>query len=116
MAKIWSEQVVKNNLILNDTWVIRALIRLYKRQTPDERTTKETFQSNKLGFNKYDSVYLTTMAEKALANKPIINSEMREIRRRVIKYVKQLTQIANYEEGKKEGAIKTTGLQSSLNL
>ena len=102
MEKIWTEDEILRGLIFRDYWVIRALIRLYNRQTEDEKKTKETFQDNNMGFNKWDSGFLSAMAERAIRNQSFTQKEIREIRRRIIKYKKQLTQIANYEEKKKK--------------
>ena len=83
----------------SDTFVMRAAIVLYKRQTWDEKLSGMSVHVNWLGFNRADSEVMTAIVEEWKAGnwktENISADSIAIARRRVAKYAKQLAKHAN---------------------
>lgn len=95
--KIWTKDEIRKLLETNDKMVVRSLLKLYQRQEIDEINSKETIHSNGIGFNAYDAPYLTAIAKYYLKTNRIYISDLKRVRKKLIKYSGQLTKIANKE-------------------
>lgn len=95
MDKVWTEEEIKTLIQTNDKVLYRALIRLYECQTEDEQSCGATNHTNGQGFNGVDAPILTSFA-KFLTEYGRLSPKQKEIcRRKLIKYNKQLTRLAN---------------------
>lgn len=81
-------------LATNDRAVERALVLLYKRQTIDEQSSKETRHKNGRGFNAGDARKGTYMAEYILKGSHLSGKWIFEARAMVFKYINQLVEEA----------------------
>jgi hypothetical protein len=91
----WSSEEIKAKLQINDALVERGIVLIYQFQTEDEKETYFARHDNGVGFNKFDSEILTSFAEQINEGKHLTIKQMAVARKRIIKYTKQLTKIAN---------------------
>nr|CAI9751365.1 hypothetical protein DGKKSRWO_DGKKSRWO_CDS_0079 [uncultured phage]CAI9752250.1 hypothetical protein CVNMHQAP_CVNMHQAP_CDS_0079 [uncultured phage] len=95
--RIWTVDEIKHLLQTNDKMVMRSCIKLYERQTEDERKNQDTIESNGIGFNGADAKFLTSIANQLLHNVRLSVKQLDITRKKMLKYSKQLTRIANNE-------------------
>lgn len=93
--KVWTEDEIKNLIQTNDRVLYNALKKLYALQTADEQNSKETRNLNGVGFNSYDAPFLSDVTQFLLKAGFLTEPQKRVVRRKLIKYAKQLTKIAN---------------------
>jgi hypothetical protein len=91
----WSETSIKELLASNPNAVLRAILAIYNLQEPDEKMMGVTTHENKVGFNAYDAELLTKCAIQLNRTKKLHDSLYYQARRKIFKYSKQLTNIAN---------------------
>jgi hypothetical protein len=92
---MWEVSEIKKNLIENDAWVLRGLLAIYKRQTSDEQINHSTSHTNGIGFNRYDAEFMTSLAEQYQKKGSLTLKQLKACRKTILKYTKQLTEIAN---------------------
>lgn len=94
-TRIWTEEEIKNFILTRDDQLYKALLRLYERQTEDERTVRATNHQNGIGFNGIDAPILSSFAE-FLKKTGFLTPKQKQIcRRKIVKYNRQLVEIAN---------------------
>ncbi len=86
---------VKELITTNDQFLELAVILLHNQQTKDEQEDKSTNHNNNKGFNGGDAKFLSGLAEKIKDEKSLWPSEYIKARKRIIKYVKQITILYN---------------------
>lgn len=100
----WTKEKILDLLDKNDEAVTRAVVNIYKRQTPTEQHTKSTRNVNEMGFNKFDAELMSSFAEQIIKwnntasprfRKPLSQKQMSIARRKIKKYWRQLLEIAN---------------------
>jgi hypothetical protein len=96
-TKVWTPDVIQKNIATDAEWTTRALVALYHKQTEAEKSTSTTDASNKVGFSSFDARLLSSFAEQTLRGRPLSQKQLEIVRKRLIKYMKQLTKIANKE-------------------
>lgn len=94
--KVWTKNEIVNLLKTSNKMVVRSLIKLYDCQTQDELDSKETISPNGIGFNMFDAKELTNIAENYIKCGTISNKNLDIVRRKIMKYAGQLTNIANH--------------------
>lgn len=95
-TKKWTEQSIVELINSSDKAVTRAVIAIYNRQTQDEKATHDTKHTNGIGFNSADAKLLSYCAKYAQQNNCVLTGNFLETaRKRIVKYRKQLVQIAN---------------------
>lgn len=95
IPKVWTKDEIKTLLETSDKMVQRSLLKLYEYQTKDEQQAQYTMHHNNVGFNGFDSEFLSSVAEWILAGKQITPKQMSFTRKKMLKYSKQLATIAN---------------------
>lgn len=93
--RIWTEDEIKNYVQTNDTVLYGALKKLYACQTADEQAAGETHNVNGMGFNGVDAPILSSMAEFLLKTGFLTPKQKVIVRKKLVKYNKQLTKLAN---------------------
>lgn len=93
--RVWTEEEIKELVQTNDTVLYGALKKLYACQTADEQNTKETKEHNGVGFNGFDAEFLSSVAEFLLKRGFLTEKQKMYTRRKLVKYNKQLTKLAN---------------------
>lgn len=93
--RIWTEDEIRNLVQTNDKVLYGALLKLYGEQTKDEQFEGETRYNNGVGFNGADSKFLSSVSE-FLKKRGFLTPKQKAVtRRKLIKYNKQLTRLAN---------------------
>ena len=93
--KEWTKEKISELLASNDVMVGRSLVRLWKRQTPDEQDTMTAKNQNAKGFNAFDANFLSSLAKFYETNGWLTNKQMELARKKLKKYTGQLVLIAN---------------------
>lgn len=93
--RVWSSDEIKELIQTNDKVLYRALIKLYNCQTKGEQFSKETVEANGAGFNMIDSAFLTSVSEFLLKRGYLTDKQKVAVRKKIVKYTKQLTRLAN---------------------
>lgn len=93
--RIWTEDEIKNLIQTNDKVLYAAFKKLYACQTADEQDTGDTHHVNGIGFNGVDAPILSSMAEFLIKTGFLTPKQKVLVRKKLIKYNKQLTKLAN---------------------
>lgn len=93
--KTWTEEEIKFLIQTNDKVLYGALKKLYEKQTADEQSSGETKHHNGVGFNGADSRFLSSVSEFLIKNGFLTYKQKIVVRKKLVKYNKQLTRIAN---------------------
>lgn len=86
---------IRNCIMTNQTWTEHALVALYRHQTDDEQRVGETREHNNVGFNGVDAPFLSSLASWILSGRSLTPRQCAAARRKLGKYARQLTLIAN---------------------
>lgn len=92
---VWTIEKIRSGLEKYDVWVLKGVVAIYRRQTGEEVIKKCTLVRNNIGFNAADAYYLSSIARDYLMGRQIGGCDIRECRRRMMKYAGQLCEIAN---------------------
>ena len=95
--KVWTAEEIKELINTNNAFVARSLVKLFERQTADEQNSEMTKYQNKMGFSAFDADILSSMAKQFQRYGKLTEKQTVVARRRLQKYTKQLTRIANGE-------------------
>lgn len=93
--KQWTIIEIRQLLMANSGAVERAVVAIYKRQTGQERDTHSSSVKNGVGFNSHDAPYFSELAKTLLGGHHILPRELGYSRQAMLKYAKQLRDIAN---------------------
>lgn len=94
-GKFWFDSEIKQLLETNDQMVVRSLVKLYECQTADEQVERETKHHNGVGFSAFDASILSSFAQQVKQNRRLSVKQMEIARKKLTRYSKQLTAIAN---------------------
>lgn len=123
---MYTKEFVAQKIKENDQWLIRGVLAIYERQTDEEQQTRETTENNGVGFNGVDSTILSSFAEqiKQWENntarrfpKPLSDKQLAIARKKMVKYAKQLANIANNNRvasQQREQVSDTVELQATM--
>lgn len=76
----------------------KYLLKLYERQTLDEKANEDTHHDNKEGFTIADAPVLTPIAEAIRAGTGLMMKDRTELSKRMPKYATQLLDLIKDEE------------------
>jgi hypothetical protein len=91
----WTQEQIRELVQTNDKVLYGALRKLYECQTEDERCSGSTIEHNGKGFNGVDAPILSSFCE--FLNEAGFLTDKQKIlaRKKLVKYTKQLTLLAN---------------------
>ena len=81
---------IKNQLATNPAWALRALVKLYERQTADEQATGHTANLNGIGFSGVDSEILSSFAVQVNNGKNLSAKQMAIVFKKMPRYHRQV--------------------------
>lgn len=93
--RIWTEDEIRNLIQKNDKVLYGALRRIYAEQTADEQASGETNHQNGVGFNGVDAPILSSFCEFLNRTGFLTPKQKTLARKKLVKYNKQLTRLAN---------------------
>ena len=91
----WASKEIRDRLLSSDRMVATSLMKLFERQTEFERVAEYTKDRNGVGFNSVDAPILTSFAKQYQTTLWLSDRQIALARRKLLKYVNQLCQIAN---------------------
>ena len=91
----WSKEEIREKLETSDNWLAHAIVAIYKKQTQDEQVSKATNRHNNVGFTGCDAYILSSFAEQINAGKTLSFKQINCARPKMLKYARQLANIAN---------------------
>lgn len=94
-VKTWTQDEIRGLLVANDAAVERALVRIFERQTTEEQRTEDTRVNNSVGFSACDARRGSYYAKWVMSGKRLTRHHLDLGRKIALKYVRQLTDIAN---------------------
>ena len=93
--RIWTEDEIRDYVQTNDKVLYGAIKKLYDEQTADEKEAGQTKHYNNIGFNGADSKFMSSIAEFLIRKGYLTEKQKFAARKRMVKYTKQLTRLAN---------------------
>lgn len=94
---------IKMMLATNDRACVKGLLAVYANQTSDEQTAADVKHHNGVGFTVQDAHFLTALAQQYIAKQYLSEKQMQWLRKLMLKYAGQLTQIAIAKHGLNKG-------------
>lgn len=93
--RVWTQEEIRDLVQTNDKVLYGALRKLYACQTEDEQLEGSTNHRNGEGFNGVDAGIMTSFCEFLDRTGFLTNKQKVVARRKLIKYTRQLTVLAN---------------------
>jgi hypothetical protein len=121
-TQTYTKTAIVELLEKSDLAVERGVLAIYARQTMDEQTATETKHQNGVGFNGVDANIMSSFAqqiERRVANgtrggQCLSEKQMAIARRKIVRYARQLVEIANEKMGSPRPHAPPTKSKSSL--
>lgn len=95
---MWTAERIVHLLNTNDKAVERAVVAIYERQTQDEKAASVTCHDNSVGFSGCDAIRGSYWARLIKRGYHLYPDKLAKARRMVVKYRRQLVEIANAKE------------------
>jgi len=89
-GKVWGKPEIQALLHTSDQAVYNALIRIYNRQTLDEKEVQQTRDWNTVGFTGVDGKIMSSFTESFKKYGKLTPNQMVYCRRKIKKYWRQL--------------------------
>lgn len=96
----WTKEKIHCLLNSNPKAVEKALLVLFNRQTDTEQAAEDTKFVNMRGFTAADAPRLSSIAKYLIRRKSLTEKQVALVRRRIMKYWKQLLQEVEIKGGK----------------
>ena len=84
---------IKNQLATNPAWAIRALVKIYERQTADEQCSGITKEDNGVGFSGVDANILSSFATQVNNGRNLSPKQMAIVFKKMPRYWKQVASL-----------------------
>jgi hypothetical protein len=94
-AKTWTLDEIKSLLDSNKLFVCKAIVKIFERQTEDEKQADATGHSNGIGYNGSDAFIMSKFAKFYMEKGFLTDKQLAIGQKKIKKYAKQLTNIAN---------------------
>jgi len=91
-------EFIRTKLGTNEAWAKKALLKIYDRQTQDEKSSESTHYHNNIGFTGADAHILSSFAKQLLYKKFLSPKQMAIVLRKMPKYCRQIMSISNPED------------------
>ncbi len=91
--KTITKDFIKNQLATNPTWAVKALVKIYERQTIDEQNSQATKENSGVGFNGLDANILSSFAEQVNKGRNLSVKQMTIVYKKMPRYWKQVASL-----------------------
>jgi hypothetical protein len=81
---------MKLKLSFDNRWLIKGFLRLWESQTETEKTNYISHGHNQYGFNKLDSLKMSTIYREYQSNKALNDNSLKYLKRKMEKYSAQI--------------------------
>ena len=92
-GKEWTQDSVKNLMVVNDSAVIRGMLKIYEYQTAQEKNSLATMEDNGVGFSGVHGNIMSSFSEFYIKNKYLTVKQMVTARKIMLHYSGQLLKI-----------------------
>ena len=96
--KTITKDFIKNQLATNPTWAVKALVKIYERQTIDEQNSQATKENNGIGFNGLDANILSSFAEQVNKGRNLSVKQMTIVYKKMPRYWKQVASLISADK------------------
>jgi len=93
----WTVEEIKQMLLTRKDAVMKGMCRIYELQTEQEKNVGDTIENNGIGFNGVDGEIMSSFVQFYKAKGFLTEKQMVIAQKKMPKYAKQLTKIANNE-------------------
>ncbi len=93
--KIWTRDEIINKINTDNRWVERAILRLWKGQTNEERQAENTYDHNDVGFSSAAAHIGSYLGKWVESGKPLTGKWLEKGRKIALNHVRQLVKFAN---------------------
>ena len=90
IKKTYTKEYIQSKISTDIRWVERSLIKLFERQTEEEKNIRYTTEENSRGFNKPDSNYLSYCSRWVMSGNTLNGKHLEKCRGKLMKYWKQI--------------------------
>jgi hypothetical protein len=101
MAKVTKKELLlflRRKLAENDMWALRGLMRIYDRQTADEKASGSTKEFNKMGFTGVDAEFLSSLAQQYDKYGRLSSKQKIWLKKKMPKYAKQIYSVSDMDK------------------
>lgn len=102
--KKWNKENIQLLISTNDAALARGLLVIYGFQTAAEQASNVTNEDNGMGFNGTDAEYLSSVAQFVEKTGYLTVKQIPHVRKAMLKYWRQLAEVANQKEAAKVAA------------
>ena len=88
------KEAIKKSITTNDERAIKAMLRIYEKQTESEKVSATTSSLNGVGFTGNDAEILTSFCNQYLQRGFLSAKQMVLLKKKIGKYAGQLTRLA----------------------
>lgn len=109
---------IKMMLSTNDSWMAKALMKIFDRQTNEEKNIHHTVEHNGIGFTGTDAFILSSFAKQFRDKKYLSKKQMDILKKKIPKYWAQIYEISDKSliDPKIEEYANRVGIQTQLKL
>ena len=86
---------LKERLVSDDRWALRALLLVYRNQTDDEQHAQATLEHNGIGFSGPDAEILSSFAQQYQRRGTLSPRQMHVLKRKMPSYAGQVLRMAD---------------------
>lgn len=98
ITKKETRDFVKKQLATNKAWALKALMKIFDKQTADEQEYEHTREANHVGFTGVDGEILTSFAKQYLTRGFLTPKQMALVYKKMPKYWMQIIKISDKEK------------------
>lgn len=88
-----TKNYIKQQLGSNSGWALRALVKIYERQTVDEQCSGSTKENNGIGFSGVDANILSSFAVQVNNGRNLSVKQMAIVFKKMPRYHKQVASL-----------------------
>lgn len=88
-----TKNYIKQQLGINSGWALRALVKIYERQTVDEQCSGSTKENNGIGFSGVDANILSSFAVQVNNGRNLSVKQMAIVFKKMPRYHKQVASL-----------------------
>lgn len=95
--KVWTRSALVELMAQNDEALIRAMFRIYDKQTKDEKSIEATVEDNGVGFSGVHGNIMSSFAKFYQERKYLSKKQMETIHKIMPRYAGQLLKMMAYD-------------------
>jgi hypothetical protein len=98
ITKIQVKSFIKGKLAKDPKWIQNALLKIFEKQTDDEKLIEATTDHNGVGFTGVDAEILSSFAKQLKTKGYLSNKQMQLLSKKMPKYWNQIYKISDKQK------------------